>query len=73
MKNLIIGAGILGAVGYCGPSRLSHHKIKSAVVTGVMGNSDIVPALLDLAAGAFQFEQEPAVRYLPGTIRFEPG
>jgi hypothetical protein len=55
MKNPIIGAGILGAVGYCGPSLLLHHKIKSVADTGVMGNSAIVPALLDLAAGAFQF------------------
>jgi len=53
MKNPIIGTGILGAAGYGGSSLLLHHKIKSAVDTGVTGNSAIVPALLDSAAGPF--------------------
>lgn len=42
MKNLIIGAFILGAVGYGGSKLLLHHKIESGVDQAVMAMSPFV-------------------------------
>lgn len=47
MKNLIIGAVILGAVGYGGSKLLLHHKIESGVDTAVMAISPFVNVKYD--------------------------
>jgi len=42
MKNLIVGAIIVGTLGYGGSKLLLHHKIESAVDTAVVGMSPFV-------------------------------